>query len=603
MGMHSVNLASIAEERRQQGAKIDIKVIRRILQSFAPYKLKLVSLILIMVVVAIVGVVDPLLIQAILDDAFLKRNLSNLVLIAGIALFIAVVAGLLSVAQTYLNSIIGQQIMRDFRNQLYLKLQAMSLQFFTSTRTGEIQSRLSNDINVAQNAVTNVFTSVVTSTFNTIAITIAMIYISPLLTAISIAILPLFLWFTYKAGKVRRSTTTATQQTMASLLALMQETLSVSGILLIKTLGRQSFVRNRFKRENQKLTDLSMKQQLIGRWIMCLFNLFVTFIPIVLYIIAGFQFINNVPGGITIGGIVAFTALQGRLFGIFSQLFPLHLNIQGSLAVFERIFEYLDLPVDIQDAPDAIALPLDQVKGEVALEDVTFTYNRDLSPVKGKPGNMMVSQLPNRSYGREAKDGSQAIAEEGYRATTLDSVSFAAKPGQLVALIGPSGAGKTTITYLISRLYDVSRGAVKIDGHDVRKIKLESLSSLIGTVTQETFLFHASVRENLLYARPEATEEEIIVATKAAAIHERILELDNGYDTLVGERGYRLSGGEKQRIAIARILLKDPRILILDERPVHLIHVGAIDLRGARNADEKPHDDCYRSSSLNHSRC
>jgi ATP-binding cassette subfamily B protein len=480
--------------------------------------------------------------------------MQHLILYATIALIASLLGGLASIAQTYFNSVIGQNIMRDFRNQLYVKLQSMSFRFFTSTRTGEIQSRLSNDINGAQNALTDTFTRAVTCILNAIVTIAAMLYVSPLLTLISVVLLPLFLWITYKSGKMRRRTSLATQQTMASLHALMQETLSVSGVLLIKTLGRQKMVQGRFKTENQKLTELGIQQRMIGRWIMFLFDTFFTFTPTIIYIVAGWQIIHSAQGAsITIGGIVAFTAFQSRLFNTFSQIFPLQLDLQSSLALFERIFEYLDLPVEIHDAPDACTLEPELVKGEIAFKAVSFTYKDALTSF-GK------LKAPGQ------KQNGQTASQSGHATPfTLDDLSFTIKPGQLVALVGPSGAGKTTITYLIPRLYDVDSGAVEIDGHDTRDIKLESLSSLIGIVTQESFLFHATVRENLLYASPEATEEEMIAATKAAAIHERIVELSDGYDTVVGERGYRFSGGEKQRMAIARTILKNPRILILDE--------------------------------------
>ena len=536
------HLSDFADEHKKEGRKTDTMTVKRIVATFKPYKVQVTFVLLIIVLTTMLGVVNPLLIRAILDDAIINRNIEHLILYASLALIASVFGGFVGVAQTYLVTSIGQNVMRDFRNTLYCKLQSMSFRFFTSTRTGEIQSRLSNDINGAQNAVTDTFTMSITSFLNALITIVVMFYISPLLTLISTVLLPLFLWITYKTGKLRRTTSSATQQTMASLHALMQETLSVSGILLIKTLGRQKMVQERFKKENQKLTDQGIEQRMIGRWIMFLFNNFFTFTPAVIYIVAGWQIIKN--GGnttITIGGIVAFTALQSRLFSTFGQFFPLQLNMQGALALFDRIFEYIDLPVEIQDAPDAVALATEQVRGEIVFQDVSFTYKHDQTREAG---------------GRK---------DEQARMTTLDAVSFDVKPGQLAALVGPSGAGKTTITYLLPRLYDVDAGAVEIDGHNVKQIQLESLASMIGTVTQETFLFHTSVRENLLYARPEATEEEMIAAAKAAAIHDRIMELDDGYDTIVGERGYRLSGGEKQRIAIARIILKDSRILILDE--------------------------------------
>lgn len=545
MRVEGKRLSDFAEEQKKAGRKTDLHTVKRIVQTLGPYKFQAALMLVFILITTVLGVVNPLLIRAILDDAVLNHNLNNLFLYASIALAISLLGGFIGVAQTYFTAMIGQNIMRDFRNKMYCKLQMMSLRFFTSTRTGEIQSRLSNDINGAQNAVTDTFTTAITCILNALVTTITMLYISPLLTLICVILLPLFLWVTYKVGKVRRSTSSATQQRMASLHALMQETLSVGGVLLIKTLGRQKMVQERFLKENQALTSLGIQQRMIGRWTMFFFNNFFTFTPAIIYVVAGWEIIHSAGGdaGITVGGIVAFTALQGRLFNTFGQFFPLQLSFQGALALFDRIFEYLDLPIEIQDAPHALTLTPEEVRGEVTFQEVIFTYKRDQQVHAGENGKGSHAQPP----------------------TTLDNLSFTIKPGQLAALVGPSGAGKTTITYLIPRLYDVNYGCIEIDGHDVREIKLNSLSSFIGIVTQETILFHSSVRENLLYARPDATEEEMIAACKAAAIHERILELDDGYDTIVGERGYRLSGGEKQRVAIARMLLKNPRILILDE--------------------------------------
>jgi len=346
---------------------------------------------------------------------------------------------------------------------------------------------------------------------------------------------------------------------------MMQETLSVSGILLIKTFGRQKYAEERFKTENQKLSDLEVRQQMIGRWFFMLISTFFSIMPAIIYLVAGWQIIHNVPG-VSLGTIVAFTTLQSRIFFPIGQLLNVQIEIQGALALFDRIFEYLDLPIEIQNRPGALKLSTNNVEGDVTFNDVTFTYKRDESSVlNGLIGNEGNGQAKRPVSPEPVAVSAEIPAEVAVSRTTLNHVSFEIKPGQLAALVGPSGAGKTTITYLVPRLYDVDSGAVEIDGHNVKDIALESLGELIGVVTQETYLFHASIKENLLYARMDASEEDMIAAAKAAAIHDRIMELEDGYDTLVGERGYKLSGGEKQRMAIARVILKNPRVLILDE--------------------------------------
>jgi ATP-binding cassette subfamily B protein len=391
-----------------------------------------------------------------------------------------------------------------------------------------------------------------------------MIVLSPLLTAISLATLPLFLWVTYKVGNTRRLVSKETQQSMASLTAMMQETLSVSGILLMKVFGRQQYGRERFEAENQRLTNLEIKQQMIGRWFFMFIGTFFSILPAVVYLVAGLQYIYQPQSHITFGIIVAFTTLQSRLFFPIGQLLNIQVDIQGALALFDRIFEYLDLPIDIHDKPDAQQLDAHEVKGAITFDNVTFTYKRD-EQVKELFGTTDKERTEEKAARPISPQPIALAAESQPERPALSHVSFQIKPGQLGALVGPSGAGKTTITYLVPQLYDMDEGAVRIDGHDVRDITLNSLSDIVGMVTQETYLFHASIRENLLYAKLDATEEEMIAAAKAAAIHDRILELEDGYDTIVGEHGYKLSGGEKQRIAIARVILKNPRILILDE--------------------------------------
>ncbi|TMC23915.1 MAG: ABC transporter ATP-binding protein [Chloroflexi bacterium] len=571
MAFHGMGggMASYLEEQKKRGRKTDSRTLRRVAQSFSPYKFQVVLVLIAILLTTVLGLVNPLLIQRIFDDAIGKRNLNLLIIYVLIMFTTPIVTGIIGVGQTYLNNIIGQQVMRDFRNKLYAHLQSMSLRFFTATRTGEIQSRLSNDVGGVEGVVTNTATSVVSNISTVLSTIIAMLYLSPLLTLISLGLLPIFLWITYKVGNVRRTTSKETQKSLASLTAIMQETLSVSGILLIKTFGRQKYAQEQFEKENQKLTDLEVRQQMIGRWFFMFIGTFFSITPAIVYLVAGLQIINNpLHAGISLGGIVAFTTLQSRLFFPIGQLLNIQVEIQGALALFDRIFEYLDLPIDIKDAPNAQHLASDKVRGEVTFKDVSFTYKRDepsvLSGLFGNEGN-------ENGNGKEKEkrpvspDPVTISTEEPVARTTLNQVSFDIKPGQLAALVGPSGAGKTTITYLVPRLYDADSGAVEIDGRDVKDIALSSLGEIIGVVTQETYLFHASVRENLLYARADATEEEMIAAAKAAAIHDRIMELDDGYDTMVGERGYKLSGGEKQRIAIARVILKNPRILILDE--------------------------------------
>jgi ATP-binding cassette subfamily B protein len=544
------SVSSSTNKGRQGGRKRDLRTFKRVVLLFRPYRSQMAFVLLAVFVTTALNLVVPLLIPLVFDDALAHRSMSHLILYGAIMIAAAFLSGIVGVGQTYLNNLVGQHVMRDLRNKLYAHLQDLSLGFFTSMRTGEVQSRLSNDVGSAQSAVTDTFTNAIATVMTVFGTIAAMFYLSPPLTLVSIVFLPLFLFFTFRVGNVRRTSTRATQQSLASLNTLMQETLSISGMLLIKTFGRKKFAQCQFEAENQKLTELSIHQQMLGRWFFMGMNIFMTLMPVSLYIVAGLLMIY-VPDSthITVGSLIAFITLQGRFFGPFNQFILLLAEAQGSLALFDRIFEYLDQKVEIEDAPGALHLSPLEVQGEVTFKDVSFTYK--------KRDSSLFSELRERA----------SLFEGSASHATLENLSFTVKPGQLVALVGPSGAGKTTITYLISRLYDVDvdSGVIEIDGHDVRKIAMTSLEDLIGVVTQETYLFHASIRDNLLYVRPEATEEELIAVAKAAAIYDRILQLDEGYDTIVGERGYKLSGGEKQRLAIARVLLKNPRILILDE--------------------------------------
>ncbi|GHO68602.1 multidrug ABC transporter ATPase [Ktedonobacter sp. SOSP1-52] len=566
MGVHGMRggrgggMADYVEEQKRRGRKTDARTVRRVIQAFKPYKFQVFLVLTAILATTLLGLINPLLIQRIFDDAIGKGNLSLLIIYVIIMFITPIISGFIGVWQSYLNNTIGQSVMRDFRNRLYTHLQSMSLSFFTSTRTGEIQSRLSNDVGGVQGVVTNTATSIVSNISTALSTVIAMFIISPLLTLVSLGLLPLFLWFTYRVGNVRRATSKETQKSMASLTAMMQETLSVSGILLMKTFGRQERARDQFEQENQNLANLEVRQQLIGRWFFMFIGTFFSVIPAIVYLIAGAQIINHAPifgGYMTLGTIVTFTTLQSRIFFPIGQLLSVQVDVQGALALFDRIFEYLDMPIEIKDKPNALKLQAEQIRGEVAFDHVAFAYKRDSSHT--------VSRDENSTEKQEAEKLAIIKNEDEELRPALKNISFMIKPGQLAALVGPSGAGKTTMTYMVPRLYEVDSGTVSIDGHDVKDLALTSLSELIGMVTQETYLFHASIRENLLYARQDATDEEMIAAAKAAAIHERITELEDGYDTVVGERGYKLSGGEKQRIAIARVILKNPRILILDE--------------------------------------
>jgi ATP-binding cassette subfamily B protein len=480
--------------------------------------------------------INPLLIKVVLDDAIFgggspEERRQLLYIVVGVMIATPIIAGAFGLWQTYTNNLVGQRVMQDLRNSLYAHLQHMPLKFFTSTRTGEIQSRLSNDVGGVQGVLTDTASSIAANLTTAISTIVAMAILSWQLTVLSLAILPFFMWLSRKVGRVRREVSGLTQESLADLTAHMQETLSVSGILLSKAFGRQAFEIERFRRENARLSKLEIKRTMVGRGFFALVQIFFSITPAFVYLVAGMLFLSG-DSSISPGTIVAITTLQSRLFFPMGQLLNVNVEIQSALALFDRIFEYLDLERDIVDKDGALELDPADVRGEVTFADIWFRYERPI---------------------------------EDDRLWTIGGVAATVRPGELVALVGPSGAGKTTLTYLLPRLYDVDRGSINIDGIDVRDIRLESLGEIIGMVTQETYLFNSSVRDNLRYGNPDATDTELEAAARAAHIWERIEEMPDGFDTIVGERGYKMSGGEKQRLAIARVLLKDPRILILDE--------------------------------------
>ena len=534
--------------------------VRRVVATFRPYRGRVTVVGALILVTSGLGIVNPLLIKWIFDNALFGNPPGSCgggvcpqldALYVGVAWMVAipVVTGAIGIVQTYLANFVGLRVMHDLRNALYSHLQFMPLRFFTSTRTGEIQSRLANDVGGVQAVVTDTASNVLSNVVVIVSTLIAMSILSWELTLLSLSLMPFFLWLTVKVGRARREVATSTQRTLADLTAVTEETLSVSGILLSKSFGRQRHEIGRFRNENERLTGLQIRQTMIGRSFFALVGTFFSITPALVYLVAGWVMSNDpAQTAITAGTIVSFTTLQSRLFFPIGSMLQVSTEIHSSMALFDRIFEYLDLDNEIADAPGAVRLAPAEVRGSVAFHDVWFRYDQ-------RPDDGQVPVSPT----------DLALANEAPREWTLEAVTFDIEPGQLAALVGPSGAGKTTITYLVPRLYDVQRGRVEIDSHDVRRIALESLGDTIGVVTQETYLFHTTIRRNLLYGKPGASQEELEAAARAANIHERIAELPDGYDTVVGERGYKLSGGEKQRLAIARVILKDPRILILDE--------------------------------------
>ena len=487
-----------------------------------------------------------MLIKVVFDSALFPSSggpdLDLLWLIGELMTAIAVATGGLGIVQTYLTNKVGQNVMRDLRDTLYGHLQGMSLGFFTGTRTGEIQSRVSNDVVGVQTVVTSTVSDTLANTVILISTLVAMVILSWQLTLVAIATAPIFFVLTKFVGARRRAVTSQAQQATAEMTAITQETLSVSGIMLAKLFGRQNQEMAHFHGHNQQLSELAVRQQMIGNSFFAVVMTFMSISPAFIYLLAGYLMQGVGPGGITAGTIIAFTTLQARLYFPIGRLLEVSVELQSSMALFERIFAYLDLKQEIVDSPDAVTLNPDQVSGAVKFESVRLNYGLTAE---------------ERLEGNPPEDSGQRWA--------VDGVDMEILPGQLVALVGPSGAGKTTLAYLIPRLYDPTEGTVSIDGTDVRKISLASLSELIGFVTQDSYLFHTSLRSNMLYGKPDATQEEIEAAAKAAYIHERIMEFHEGYDTVVGERGYRLSGGERQRLAIARVILHQPRLLILDE--------------------------------------
>jgi ATP-binding cassette subfamily B protein len=491
----------------------------RIARLFRPYRGRLATVLGLIALSAGISMISPFLLRAVLDTALPERDTPLLAALVAGMIAVSVTTGALGVVQTWLSTLVGQRVMHDLRVRVYRHLQRVALAFFTRTRTGEVQSRIANDIGGVQSVVTSTATSIVSNATTVIASIVAMVLLDPLLAGLSLAILPLFVWLSRRVGRERRRITGARQATMADISTLVEESLSVSGILLGKTMGRTAELADRFDGESERLAGLEVRSRMAGRWVMATIQTSFAVMPALVYLFAGLS-----PDAVSIGTVVAFTTLQTRLLMPIGQLLSVAVDVQSSLALFDRIFDYLDLPVEIRGG----ARELRAGGGHVRMRDVWFRYDE---------------QAP----------------------WTLRGVDIDVAPGSTLAVVGETGAGKTTLGYLLARLYDAGEGTIEVDGVDVRDVTLESLAATVGLVSQETYLFHATIAENLRFARPDATDAELEAAARAARIHDHIAALPDGYETIVGERGYRFSGGEKQRIAIARTVLRNPPVLILDE--------------------------------------
>lgn len=525
--MHPHDESTWTPPARVPGRAEEPAQLRRILRLFRPYRGRLAVVGLLVGASSLVSIASPFLLKEILDTAIPQGRTGLLSLLALGMILTAVTSGVFGVLQTLISTTVGQRVMHDLRTAVFAQLQRMPLAFFTRTRTGEVQSRIANDIGGMQATVTSTATSLVSNLTAVVATVVAMLALDWRLTLVSLLLLPVFVWISRRVGRERKRITTQRQKQMAAMAATVTESLSVSGILLGRTMGRADSLTRSFAEESERLVDLEVRSSMAGRWRMSTMGIVMAAMPALIYWAAGLALQTGGPA-VSLGTLVAFVSLQQGLFRPAVSLLSTGVQIQTSLALFQRIFEYLDLPVEITEPAEPVRPA--KISGEVTFEKVGFRYDPE---DEGRP--------------------------------TLDGIDLTVPAGGSLAVVGPTGSGKSTLSYLVPRLYDVTEGRVTLDGVDVRDLGFDTLASAVGVVSQETYLFHASVADNLRFAKPDATDEEIQAAARAAQIHDHIASLPDGYDTLVGERGYRFSGGEKQRLAIARTILRDPPVLILDE--------------------------------------
>lgn len=548
----------IAYDKSKGKPKVDRALLRRVFAYAWPHRVSVLIVLVTIVAIALLDLIPPLLYRDLIDNVLPQGNGARLNMVALGMIAIPVVSGLISVVQRHYSARAGEGIIYDLRQQMYDHLQHMSLRFFTNTKAGDIISRFTSDVVGAQSAITGTLPNIVTNIvilFSTLAV---MLTIEWRLTLLSVAVVPLFLLPARRVAGILRDIRRKAMEYNAEMSNIVNETLTINGALLVKTFGTGTRERNRFEQANASVAEIGRRRAQVGQLFFMGLGISGAIGTAVVYWAGGWMVLN---GTLTTGTIVAFVAYLFRLYGPISALSNVQVEFAQSMVSFERVFDYLDKPVEIAEHPDAIEL--DNVAGRVTFENVTFGYG-------GAEEKAVLPEAVMLEPAVVAPEDEEPATSMEQRLWAIEDVSFTADPGQLVALVGPSGAGKTTITYLMPRLYDPTGGRITIDGHDLRDVTLDSLATQIGMVTQETYLFHDTVRANLLYARPDATQDDLEAACRAAFIHDRILAFPEGYETIVGERGYRMSGGEKQRLAIARVILKDPRVLVLDEATSHL---------------------------------